>query len=407
MADSQHLDAIDDYARAVRSRWKWMIALGIAGGLLGLGYTAQVRPLFQARSTLLVPAIEAKPGMSSALGGFSPVNMLKGLVSSIELQRRVAADLNIPRLRVEEKLVAKAELNQNQLVLSAIDASPKLALDLVTSANKHLHLLASEAGLGSANRQAVILKRAIENREEELEIASNKLAEFEKTAQTSIDPTNPASALYYKSELQDIEIEMGSLDRELTVRRNQAKAAGRNPELPSGLAGAIDERATLLQAEFEFETARRQLGNENPELKKKKEALDEARRNFEREVASRLRASQQGLDTEIATLEARRVMLAVQRDFWTRLAKSAPKDAIKLMRLNFEVEAIQTVLKGLRAKYDEAALNSEVDAVRWSVLSEPRVEPEPVNKNYGMNAFLGIMVGLFLGGAVSIAKFGA
>jgi uncharacterized protein involved in exopolysaccharide biosynthesis len=77
------------------------------------------------------------------------------------------------------------------------------------------------------------------------------------------------------------------------------------------------------------------------------------------------------------------------------------------MKLNFEVEAIQAVLSGLRQSFDEATLNSGVESVNWTILSEPRVEPEPINKNYGMNTFLGIMVGLFLGGAVSIVKHGA
>ncbi len=407
MAQSTAPDTIDDFARAVGGRWKWMLALGLLGAAIACGLTYAAKPVYQAKATLLLPNLESQTGVPAGLSGYSPVNVLRGLATSLEVQRRVASETRIPRLQIESSLSAKAELNQNQLEISATDDDPKRALSIVQSATKHLQAVASEAGLGSANRQAVILKRAIEEREDELEAANQKLAEHQRTAKTGSDPANPASALYYRQQLQLVEDSLGSVAAELNTRRKQAAASGRNPKLPSDLSGAISERTALLEAEFAYETARRQLGPDSPELQSKKRDLDEARKNFEKEVANRFRASQEGLDSQIANLEARREMLSVQRDFWNRLAGMAPKEAMQLMRLTFEVESIQTVLTGLRTRYDEAVLNSGVDSIRWSELSPPRALDEPINKNYGLNAFLGLMIGFFVGGAISIARFGS
>ena len=381
-----------------------MVALGLLGGILGLAYTSLVPPLYIAKASLLVPTIESK---ANPIGAFSPINMLRGIVSSIELQNRVAKDLGVPRRTVEAMLDSKAELNRNQLEISATDRSSTTALQVVASASKHLRSIASQAGLGTAGRQAAILKRAIDEREQELTIATDRLTEAQRKANIGVDPTNPASALYYRTQLMDTETRLGAVNRELAVRRKQAQEAHQNPELPSSLTGNLPEREALLAAEFSYETARRQLGDSNPELARRKEELESARRAFELEVTQRFRAAAQGLDSEVAGLEARKAMLNTQRDFWKGLTQHAPAKALELMKLNFEVEAIQAVLSGLRQSFDEATLNSGVESVNWTILSEPRAEPEPINKNYGMNTFLGIMVGLFLGGAVSIVKHGA
>ena len=381
-----------------------MVALAILGGVLGWAYTTLVPAVYLAKATLLVPTIESK---ANPLGAFSPLNMLRGLVASIELQNRVSKEVGVPRRTVESMLDSKAELNKNQLELTSTSRSKDAAIRVLQSANKHLGDIASEAGLGTAGRQANILKRAIEEREKELDIAMDKLADYQRKANIGVDPTNPASALYYKAQLQDAQTKLGAVESELAVRRSQAQEGNRNPDLPSGLTANLPEREALLNAEFAYETARRQYGDANPELAQKKEELESARRRFENEVAQRFRAAAEGLDSEIAGLEARKAMLSTQRDFWQRLSQNAPLQAVELMKLNYEVEAISAVLKGLRDSYDDAIQGASVESVNWTVLSQPRLQANPINKNFGMNIFLGVMVGLFIGGAVSIVKFGA
>ena len=381
-----------------------MVALAILGGVLGWAYTTLVPAVYLAKATLLVPTIESK---ANPLGAFSPLNMLRGLVASIELQNRVSKEVGVPRRTVESMLDSKAELNKNQLELTSTSRSKDAAIRVLQSANKHLGDIAREAGLGTAGRQANILKRAIEEREKELDIAMDKLADYQRKANIGVDPTNPASALYYKAQLQDAQTKLGAVESELAVRRSQAQEATGTPDCRGGLPGNLPDGDALLQADFSYEPARRQYGDANPELAQKKEELESARRRFENEVAQRFRAAAEGLDSEIAGLEARKAMLSTQRDFWQRLSQNAPLQAVELMKLNYEVEAISAVLKGLRDSYDDAIQGASVESVNWTVLSQPRLQANPINKNFGMNIFLGVMVGLFIGGAVSIVKFGA
>ncbi|MBL8060148.1 MAG: hypothetical protein JNK63_05465 [Chthonomonas sp.] len=397
-------DDIDFYARAVRARWKWVIAFALLGGLIGWAYTSIIPPVYIAKATLLVPTIESK---ATPLGAFSPLNMLRGLVASIELQNRVSKELGLPRKSVESMLDSKAELSKNQLELTATSQSKDAALRVLQSANKHLRDIASEAGLGTAGRQATILQRAIEEREKELDTATKKLAAYQRQSSIGVDPTNPASALYYKAQLQDAKSKLGAIESQLSVRRTQAREGNRNAELPTGLTANLPERDALLAAEFAYETARRQLGDSNPELADRKAELDSARRRFESEVSQRFLAAAEGLDSDIAGLEARKAMLQTQSDFWGRLSKNAPRQAVELMKLNYEVEAISSVLKGLRDSYDDALQGSSVESVNWTILSQPRLQATPINKNFGLNLFLGVMLGLFVGGAISIVKFGA
>ncbi len=382
-----------------------MVGLGLFGLGAAVGYTALIQPVYMAKTTLVIPNSEARtPGAMPITP--NPLGVIRGVVQSIEMQRRVSNETGIRRLLIAEKLGAKADLPRNQIEIFMADTSKEQALAVVTSASKHLKALANETGLGTADRQAVVLKQAITDRQAELDTAVAKLTEFQEGAATAVNPGDPSLVSSYKAQLLSVETSMGALSREIDLRRRQAREAGRNPNLPSGLSGTLTQRQALLEAEFNYETNKKRLGEDNPQLVRQKEQLDSARRAFQAEVANRLRATQEGLDGDIATLEAERQVLAVQRDFWKALADRAPEEAVQFLRLQFEVDALAAVVQNLQARYEESLIKAEVDAVRWSELSPPRVQPEPVNKNFGLNAFLGLMVGAMVGGAFAILKDG-
>lgn len=391
-------ESVDDFAIALRRNWRVVLGAGLLGSALTLGYTFLIPPVYRAESVLLIP-----PSTSPALpGGPTQVNILRGLALSRPMLENIAKDVRSTPEKVEDKLDVKAEGAKSQLVLAAQTATKEESLAIVSSMAKWIEPISSSASLTPAGRRAAELKETVDSRKEELKEAEAQLADFSSKAATQTNPEDPSGIVEYRQQLRQIELAQGEVEIKLREAKGRAKAAGQNSSLPSDLSGTIGARQKLLDAQIAFEIANRKFGEDNPERIKAKEALDAAQAAFQSEVRSQILSAQEGLSSDIAAMEAERLMLGIQADFWRNLTQKAPDEAIKLMRLSFEVESLAGAVKLLEKRYSIALQESEVEGIRWSVLQAPTVLPDPINKDFGLNGALGLGLGLFVGSLLAV-----
>lgn len=386
-------ESVDDLALALRRRWKTVIGFGALGCALSLGYTFAIPALYRAESILLLPT---SPSTNLA-GGPTQVNILRGLAISRSMLEHVATDVGSTPERVEDKLDVKADGPKSQLILAAQSSSKQESLAIVSSLSKWIRPISSSASLTPAGRRASELKSALDDRKAELTTAEANLADFSSKSSTQTNPEDPTSIVEYRRQLREVELAQGELEIKLREAKGRANATGQNPNLPSDMVATLEPRKKLLDAQVEFEIANRKFGEDSPERLKAKAAFESAQSAFRSEVRSQILGAKEGLSEEIASMEAERMMLGIQADFWKNLTQKAPEEAIKLMRLAFEVESLSLAVKLLERKYSLAVQDSEVEGIRWSVLQPPLALPDAVNKDFGLNGALGLGLGLFVG----------
>jgi uncharacterized protein involved in exopolysaccharide biosynthesis len=391
-------ESVDDFAIALRRNWRVVLGAGLIGSALTLSYTFLIPAVYRAESVLLIPT-STSPALP---GGPTQVNILRGLALSRPMLENIAKDVRSTPEKVEDKLDLKADGAKSQLVMAAQTATKAESLAIVSSMSKWIEPISSSASLTPAGRRAAELKETMETRKEELKEAEAKVAEFSSKAATQTNPEDPSGIVEYRQQLRRIELAQGEVEIRLREAKGRAKSAGQNTSLPSDLTGTIEARQLLLDAQVAYEIANRKLGGDNPERIKAKAALDAAQVAFQSEVRSQILSAQEGLSSDIATMEAERLMLGIQADFWRNLTQKAPDEAIKLMRLSFEVESLAGAVKLMEKKYSMALQESEVEGIRWSVLQPPTALPDPINKDFGLNGALGLGLGLFVGSLFAV-----
>lgn len=396
-------EPVDFYLEAARRHAKLSVFGALLGVVLGLAWTYLQPPLYRAETTFLVASVDASIDNASPFGP-QPVQILRGIASSLELQDRVAKELQITPRYVSERLQVNADAQRNQLTLFAETKSKAESIRLLQSVERTLPGLAREVGLGPAGREVGMLEAAVAEREKLLQQAQGRLAEAQRESPAAVDPNDPATALLYARNLRDLETRAQSLEIQIREKRRVLSAAGRDARLPSALTQDIPLRQELLNAEFEFANLSSRFTPENEEYRRAQEALNALRERYESEVTKRLAAAEQGLDVQLGQLLAERDALQVQMETWKGLAQRAPDDAIKILRLAFEVQAQEAILRELREQLEIVQVQAQVDGIRWSVLTPTTAMPEPTNKNYLLNGLVGGLLGLFLMGAIGLAR---
>lgn len=393
-------EEIQGYVHGARRAWRAALVGAGLGVALAWVYTTVIPPTFLAQSTLLVNVPEAER-LSAMTDSLSPVMILSGIARSNQTAQAVATHTSLPRHHVQSSLLVEADVMKSQLVISAQHGDRTKALGIVSAALQEMKRLSRNVDYSVASKQAAALTKAIAQRRTDLSEAERRVLEFQKAMTTVSDPTDLTASAEYGAMLQKIEMELGATERALSAAKAALSSAEKYPAAIGDLPTLQPIKQALLQKEAAVLAARKSLTANNPERKRLESELDAARATYEQEVANALRSSELGLSSHIITLEAKRVTLEWQRDFWRKQSANAPDEAMILVRLSGEVIALEATIRQLEAQLEQATLRQAVDRFNWTSLSAPEILPDPVNKNYSLNLILGGMLGLILVGGVT------
>ncbi len=390
---------LNEFAQTLR-RNAGRLALWVIG-LMGLAYlfTAISKPIYEARATLLLPLTErtANPFDFIPKADANPLGVLQGVLLSETAIREIAKGAELLPGELRKKLEVEQDAPRSQLVIRARGVDSEQTLKIVRQSVQSLARLDRDLGFSLASRQAEILREALDKGKEDVRGAEDRLLAYQRKSRTAPDPEDPFGVSGYLRKLQELQLELGSVEKELQALRQSAVDRGPNVEVPTGLPQLDVWREKLSEKEFDLRLAETKLQPSAPELVRLREEVSAAREQLEEEVRRSILAVEKNIDVEVAGLEARRVVLQWQVEEARKLAERAPGEAVEFQRLLREVNSAAEVLHKLTADYEDTRLTAEIDKIKWTLLEEPFLLEEPVNRRFIFNMALGGMLGFVLG----------
>ncbi len=388
----------------VRRYGKLVIGLTVLAGLFQLVMTFVSKPIYRASATIFIPLDkqgEGMMGLSLGLTAITPVDILMGILRSERVQAPVREATKLRQKDLDELLIINPELPRSQVRLAVTDPNEKLSMQILNETLNAFKAANREVGFSTAEIQAKYLKESIDKRKSELEAAQDALLNYVKQMKAPGDPTSPDAAGLQFRKLQDLQFQLGTVENQLSEAKQKAEAQARaSIDLPTGSATSLFWRNKVKEIELEKRVAEQTYGPEAPQMKQIESRLREARALAREEASKEATAISENLTTQIAELESRRKVLVWQVAEARLVAESVPAETAELQRLYRDLRVREETYLELMKRFETSNVEAEVERVRWTILDEPYLSDEPVNKrpvrNTGIGMATGLVVSLFL-----------
>jgi len=342
-------------------------------------------------SILLQPKMgDAKSALAELTSdAASPMMVLKGTMESHAFLSKVSELTGETEKSLEKNLQVKPIAKELRLELSYRHPQSSEGLKVLSSA---LGVLSDETlrlSESFGTQQASGLKKLIDQRVTELSQATRKLADFQKTFKSSLDPVKARQSVI------GLRLKYESAKSRLDSYTQQQEKRLANPELGDWNLSLQKLRGEKEKAANELKLAQVKFGDENPDVMALKQQLKIAQDAFDSEVSRIIESEQKNLVTQSATLRASAAELAKQLSLAEQNERMSAEESLTMAKLKTEVETITLVLKGLRASYEQARITGAGSPGTWAVLDPPYVLPEPTTSEkvlkYGGLAVFGYL----------------
>jgi uncharacterized protein involved in exopolysaccharide biosynthesis len=385
--------------------WKKKIPVGLIGlavAIIALLYTVVVPPIWRAATVILLPlptSSSSLPSAASVLGSDAdPLAIIQGIIQSHPAQRYVADQSGMSVGEVLNRVAVTTNGPNQQVMVTFDDSRKKYALKVVQSVLDILTDLSGKTDVSQAATQAKYYEQAVHQKAQDLAEAEDRVLKFQEKTITAPDPSTPFSGIGYTRRLLDNEFDLKSVTQSIAVAKKQAEQQGKsNADIPSALASSGRWRSKIVDLQYNLSVAETKFGPEAPEVISIKKEIDVTKAQLQSEIAKELISINEQLDPNVASLEAKRLLLEFQHDYLVKMSNIAPKEAVDFQRLVREALAQADLYKDIRARYESARIQAQVERAKWSVLAEPYVLESPTNKTYVRNVFLGFLLGLVAG----------
>ena len=265
-ADDEGNITLRDLVELVGRRWRWLIAGPLAAGLLALGATYLVAPLFTARTTFLPPQQQQSAAMATlaslgALGSLaagsaglrSPVDQYVALLQSHSVSLRIIERFDLRRVYDEELIIdTRDKLTRNVRVsagrkdglitVEVEDQDPQRAAAMANQYVEELRRITGELALTEAQQRRAFFEAQLSRTRDQLARAQTAL-EASGIGQGAIKAEPRAAAERYarlQAEVTAAEVRLQ------TLRTSLAESA---PEMQQRLAQLAALREQLVRAE--------------------------------------------------------------------------------------------------------------------------------------------------------------
>ena len=393
--------------RKMARRWPLVIGLALLGALIAGGITSFMAPLYEARATLIFPAGSPGVGLQS-LGlqstiGSQNMELVEGIVTSREVEDQIVNDLKLDREVVRDNLKIQQIPARRQVVLSFESGSKDTGLKVMNLVLSHLLRLEESIGVNTSEKRLNGYREAYDEKAELVRGIEEEILAFQKSAVTVPSIEDEFTGIGYLKERSDLARELEKINRQITEKRNAAKRLGQaaGDGLPTGLESEQKWRDALLQASIELDQVRAKYQPGTPQVKAAEEKLETTRKNLVSEISKYVESVQGGGDAETSALLAQKVITEWLLGRAEELAKIAPNEASRYRQLLDKLKVEIRARDELKLQSDAEAVRGKVEAKIWQVLDQPYVDDEPVNKKFGMNIGLGLILGGLLGAMIT------
>ncbi|HEY3285320.1 MAG TPA: Wzz/FepE/Etk N-terminal domain-containing protein [Armatimonadota bacterium] len=417
IAPERHLDVdASDVLFRLQSRWLTILVFVAAGVMLGVLYTARAKPVWEAKASVVFPAMSqaALGGVAATMGFALPGQSASPIkVNHSILESRRARDYVGPRVGLSDKqlrlvLTAKDDPPSGLLSLSVKYKDPTETLKITELFIEAMSDLNRRLSLPQARTQVLALQKQLEEKRAELRRAEEHLRNTQTLTKTApgADPLTGATNRYAQ-QLNETEVELARVRASIAEARGKMEslaAPGTPP--PAEMAPARQWRDRLANLEYDLRVEEMTYGVEAPSVVRLRGQIAVARKQLQQELERYLSTVRANAEPSLAGLEATRVGLEAQQKVLRDLAARAPEEAVDTQRQVREVTALGALVQQIRIQYESARLLAATDPNRWEVLDPPALSNDgrPVNKRWVVNAAMLGVLGFLLGSAIVLVR---
>ncbi|MBX3112564.1 MAG: hypothetical protein KF857_11185 [Fimbriimonadaceae bacterium] len=411
MAATPTEDVIDvsDTLHILLRSWKLVgsVALGLCL-LVGL-FTFIVPPLYEARFSVLFPRAQSTGAgtiVQLAINTSSDVQYLGGVVKSHDMRKLISEKAEVRVKDVENSMDINEMPERRQLEVAFRGYSDKKTLAAVVAVLDRLKQLDQRLLFNVSDRISSDLAKEVEANKTALDQAQARLAEFQKTAKTSPSSTEDFTGSEYLRRAESARIEHEGARRNLQAKITQAAKIGQAMDLnlPTGDSQIADWRKDLLKARYNLDAARARYQPGTQQVKDAEDNLRFTQNSIKQEVQAKVTSVQKGIDESAAALFAAELTTRWLAEDAAERAKVAPEEARRYRSLLSDIRTTNSAYESTLAAFRQEDVRNKVEKLQWSVLDEPYLLEEPVNKKYGLNMLAGLVLGGFIGSVVAVRK---
>lgn len=413
MASAPTEDVIDvsDTFQVVFRAWKSIGALALGLALLVGLVTFLIPPIFEARFAVLFPRSQSSSAGSlvqMAANNSSDVQYLGGVIKSHDVRARVAELAKIRLKDVDNALDVNEMPERRQLEVAFRSGSDKIALEAVTSMLGRLKQLDQRLLFNLSDRISSDLAKDVQEKKKILDHAQDELAEFQKAAMTAPSSQEDFTGSEYIVRAQAARAAYAISQRKVQTKLDQARKTGQaiDLNLPTGDNQIAEWRKELLTARMALDTAKARYQPGTLQIKTAQQSMDAAEKAIRDELQARVVSVEKGIDLSTAALFAENLLAKWQMEEADARAKVAPEEAQKFRRLLLAIRTASSDYEATVGAFRNEDVRNTIEKLQWSVLDDPYVLEEPVNKKYALNMIAGFVVGGLIGSIVAVRRKG-
>lgn len=413
MASAPTEDVIDvsDTFQVVFRAWKSIGALALGLALLVGLVTFLIPPIFEARFAVLFPRSQSSSAGSlvqMAANNSSDVQYLGGVIKSHDVRARVAELAKIRLKDVDNALDVNEMPERRQLEVAFRSGSDKIALEAVTSMLGRLKQLDQRLLFNLSDRISSDLAKDVQEKKKILDHAQDELAEFQKAAMTAPSSQEDFTGSEYIVRAQAARAAYAISQRKVQTKLDQARKTGQaiDLNLPTGDNQIAEWRKELLTARMALDTAKARYQPGTLQIKTAQQSMDAAEKAIRDELQARVVSVEKGIDLSTAALFAENLLAKWQMEEADARAKVAPEEAQKFRRLLLAIRTASSDYEATVGAFRNEDVRNTIEKLQWSVLDDPYVLEEPVNKKYALNMIAGFVVGGLVGSIVAVRRKG-
>lgn len=253
--------------RVLQARWRLLVAVPLAAGLITLGITFLIKPTFTASTTIMPPAQQSSSALSMLAGNLGALGGLAGAAGAIKnpadqyvafLKSRNVMDRVIERFSLKGRYKKKV-LQDTREVLSGLvrvsagkkdslivvevdDADPKVAADMANAFVDELRRVTSELAVSEASQRRLFF-------EGQLKTAREALSESEEALRASGISASALNTAPQAAVTAVAKLKATITSQEVRIASLQGFATEDNPDLRQARLELAALRAQLSQIE--------------------------------------------------------------------------------------------------------------------------------------------------------------
>ncbi len=396
--------------RRLRRRWPVVVGLALGGAVIAGVITMVLPPVYAAKATLIFPAGSSGGGALGLQGlglqnvvGQQNMELVEGIISSRAVEDEIVNATSLKREDVRENLQILQIPGRRQVVISYTSPSKETGKSVVEEVLSHLSRVEQSIGVNTSEKRLNGYRDAYDEKAATVLELEEKILRFQKTAKTVPTSEDEFTGMTYLKARSDLQTELATVNKSIDAKVSAAKRLGQGAAsgLPTGLERESKWRDALLEASVAVDEARAKYQTGTPQLKAAEEKLESTRKNLIGEIGKYVTSVQDGADAEMSSLFAQKLVVGWQLSRAEELARIAPLEAAEYRRLIDKLRVEAKSRDEMKVQTDTETLRNKVEAKIWQVLDDPYIDDEPVNKKFGMNIALGLIVGGLLGAIVS------